>query len=76
MELPAFIRFASDATLVGLWAAGFLLLAAYALIADRLRTRRKNIDRVGYVPWTPVFLASAMIGAGLLVVAVKGWLSG
>ena len=76
MELPGFIRFASDATLVGLWAGGFLLLAATALLADWRRTKRKDIDRVGCVPWTVVFLASAFIGCGLLVMAVKGWLAG
>lgn len=76
MELPVFIRFASDATIVGLWGGGFLLLAAIALIADWQRAKRKDIDRVGCMPWTVVFLCSAFIGCGLLVMAVKGWLGG
>ncbi len=76
MELPGFIRFASDATLVGLWGGAFLLVAIWALAADRLRARRKHIDRVGCMPWTPIFLASAFVGVGLMVVAVKGWLGG
>ncbi|MFC3097250.1 hypothetical protein [Alteraurantiacibacter palmitatis] len=76
LNLPAFILFASEATEVGLWAAAFLLLAAIALLADWRRARRRDIDRVGCVPWTPVFLASATIGAGLLLVAIKGWLGG
>ncbi len=75
MHWPAFITFASDATLVGLWAGGFLLLAVLALLADWRRSRRKNIDRVGCLPWTPIFLAAAFIGSGLLMVAVKGWLA-
>lgn len=75
MELPAFLKFASDATIVGLWSGGFFLLAVLALLGDWGRARRKNIDRVGCMPWTPIFLACAMIGAGLLVVAVKGWIA-
>lgn len=76
MHWPAFITFASEATEVGLWAAGFLLLAVIALAADWRRARRKQIDRVGCMPWTPLFLAFATIGVGLLMVAVKGWLGG
>lgn len=73
---PSFIAFASEATELTLWAGGFLLLAVVALAADWWRARRRDIDRVGCMPWTPVFLASLTIGAGLLLVAVKGWLAG
>ncbi len=76
MDLPAFITFASDATVVGLWSGAFLLVAVIALAADWLRARRKHIDRVGCMPWTPIFLACAFVGVGLLVVALKGWLAG
>ncbi len=76
MHWPAFITFASDATLVGLWGAAFLLLAVLAMVADWRRNRRKDIDRVGCMPWTVVFLCSAFIGCGLLVIAVKGWIAG
>jgi hypothetical protein len=31
---------------------------------------------VGCMPWTPLFLAFATIGCGLLLVAIKGWLVG
>ena len=76
MKLPAFITFASDATIVGLWGGAFLLVAVAALVADWLRAKRKHIDRVGCMPWTPIFLACAFIGVGLMVVAIKGWLAG
>lgn len=76
MEMPAFLKFASDATVVGLWAGGFILLATLALFGDWRRAKRKNIDRVGCMPWTPIFLAAAFIGGGLFLVAVKGWLAG
>ncbi|GAA0282024.1 hypothetical protein GCM10009127_24200 [Alteraurantiacibacter aestuarii] len=76
MHLPEFILFASDATIVGLWGGLFLLIAVLALAGDWLRARRKDVDRVGCMPWTPIFLACAMIGVGLMVVAVKGWIAG
>lgn len=76
MVLPDFILFASEATEVGLLAGGFLLLAVVALAADWRRARRKQIDRVGCMPWTPLFLAFATIGFGLMLAAVKGWLGG
>ena len=76
MREPDFLLFASDATLLGLWGGALLLLALVALLADRRRARRKRIDAVGWMPWTPVFLTGFFIGIGLLTVAVKGWLAG
>jgi apolipoprotein N-acyltransferase len=76
MRLPDFLLFASDATIVGIWGAAFLLLALFALLAEWRRERRKNIDRVGLVPWSTIFVLCAFVGAGLLVTAVKGWLTG
>ena len=76
MHLPDWILFASDATLVGLAGGGLLLLALVAMLAESRRYRRKNVDKVGCMPWTAMFLACAVTGAGLLIVAVKGWLSG
>ena len=65
--------FASEADRVALLGGVFLALALLALIMDRLRSRRQRIgrlDRVGWVPWIPVFLASAIIGAGLLALSL------
>lgn len=76
MELPAFLRFASDATIVGLWGGGLLLLALPAFVGEKLRLRRSRIDAVGCMPWTAVFLASALGGVALLTMALKGWLAG
>ena len=76
MELPAFLKFASDATLLALWAGAFALLALWAMFADHRRARRRDIDRVGCMPWTVVFLLAAMRAAGLGSMALKGWLAG
>jgi hypothetical protein len=76
MHWPAFITFASDATIVGLWALVCLLMALIALAADWRRARRRQLDRVGCMPWTPLFLLFATLASGLLLVAIRGWLSG
>ena len=76
MRVPDFILFASDATLVGLFGGALLLVALLALFAEHRRVRRKSADAVGFMPWTLVFLASAVSGSGLMIIAIKGWLGG
>ena len=71
-----FITFASDADLLALWGAGFLLMAVVALLMERRRLKRARIDGVGWVPWTGVFLACAVVGGGLLAVAIPGIIRG
>lgn len=74
---PAWLLFASDADLVALSGIGFLLVAAAALAMDRRRHRRDRLgapDRVGWVPWTGVFLLCAVMGAGLLAASLPGLL--
>jgi hypothetical protein len=70
--------FASEADLLALSGAGFLLIAGLALAADRVRMKRKRLERVGWVPWTPIFLACVIIGGGLLALSmpqvVAAWL--
>lgn len=68
--------FGSEATWVGLAGGALLLFAGLALLADRRRARRSRIDDVGWVPWTVVFLISAICGTSLLALAVKGWAGG
>ena len=47
-----------------LWmaAAGAAALTLVAVIADRRRMRRRDLDRVGWAPW-PLIQLVAMIGA-------------
>ena len=72
--LPEFIRFASEATLFGLWGGAMLMLAALAFVGDRRRMRRRQIDAVGWMPWRDVAALSLFAGFVLLAVAVTGWL--
>ena len=60
------IIFASDAEIMAMWGAGFLLVAVLANLAERLRMKRARIDRLGWMPWTQIFLACLVIGGGLL----------
>lgn len=81
MELaePDWLLFASDAARVAMIGAGFIAAAALALAMDRRRHGRDRVgapDRVGWVPWTALFLACAVIGAGLLAAALPGLLAG
>ena len=70
---PDFLLFASDAQMLALWGAGAILIALLSLVMERRRMRRV---RIGWVPWTGLFLSFAVIGGGLLAVAVPAVLQG
>jgi hypothetical protein len=70
------LRFASDATWTGIAGILALLFAAYALVAERRRFKRKHVDQVGWVPWTKVFFAALLVGVTLVMFALKGWHTG
>ena len=78
MPFHHFLTFASDAELLALAGAGFWLVALAALIGDRLRARREptRLDRVGWMPWTTIFMISMIIGGGLLALALPKALFG
>lgn len=71
-----FLTFASDADVLGIWAAAFLLLAGLALLMERRRMGRARIDKIGWMPWTGLFLTFAVLGGGLLAIAVPGIVQG
>ncbi len=76
MSEPDFLLFASDATLLALGAAALLMVATFAWLAQRRRDRRRQIDAVGFVAWTPISVLSTFAAFVLLAFAVKGWLAG
>jgi hypothetical protein len=70
---PTWLLFASDARLLAISGATALVIAAVALAMDRRRHNRDRIaaaDRVGWMPWTLIFLAGAMIGLGLIAASL------
>lgn len=66
---PSWMLFATDGDLLALWGGACLLVALVALAMDRRRHNRDRIaaaDRVGWMPWTLIFLIGAMAGLGLI----------
>jgi hypothetical protein len=49
-----------------LWtsAASCIALAGIAILSDRRRQKRRDLDRVGWVPW-PTILIFALFGAAV-----------
>ncbi len=76
---PRWLLFASDAALLALSGGAFLATAVIALVLDRRRHNRNRVgapDRVGWVPWTAVFLICAVMGLGLLAVSLPALMRG
>jgi hypothetical protein len=71
--VPDFIRFASDATVAGLWAGALLLISLVAMLGDRRRRRRTDLNAVGWVPWRDLSALTAFAGLVLLAMAASGW---
>ena len=76
MAEPDFLLFASDAELATFWGGIFLLIALICMLMERRRSRRREINRVGWMPWTGLFLVFAVFGGGLLALSVPVILRG
>ncbi|MEM6857636.1 MAG: hypothetical protein AAF559_07175 [Pseudomonadota bacterium] len=69
---------ASDAMRISAVGTGFWLLAALAALMEWRRNRSRSLERlekVGWVPWTPIFMACAMIGGGCLAMGLPALLA-
>lgn len=79
MDLVAHFELLSDAAQIA-WAGGAcLVFAVFASLMEWRRTRTRNLARleqVGWVPWTGLFLLSAMLGAGLLAMSLPAVVRG
>lgn len=54
-----------------------LLAAAVAALAwagDRRRIRRSDLDAVGFMPWTAIFLVALLVACVALGLAARAWL--
>lgn len=72
-ELFTSLLFASDAALMALAGLAFWVFAALALVMERRRVKKRDLARleqVGFMPWTPLFLASVVIGGGMLAMSL------
>ncbi|EAQ29436.1 hypothetical protein NAP1_01650 [Erythrobacter sp. NAP1] len=73
MELLTQIALASDAVQLALVGAVCWALAIFCLIMDRLREKRRSperLEQVGFMPWTSLFVALAIIGGGCLAMSL------
>ena len=73
------LQFASDAERLALTGIACWAGAALCAAMERYRGRRRSIDRlerVGWVPWTSLFVAFAIIGGGCLATSLPVVLGG
>lgn len=54
-------------------AAIALTVALTAVWAERRRLRRTNLDAVGFMPWTTIYLIAFLIAIVLLGLAAREW---
>ncbi|TCM21900.1 hypothetical protein EDF56_101577 [Novosphingobium sp. PhB165] len=50
-----------------------VVVAAIAWIGDLRRMKRRDLDRVGFMPWTTVFFIALMGAVLLLGISAKDW---
>lgn len=60
-------------TILGSFAA---VLAVVAWWGDRRRHHRRDIDRVGFMPWTPIFFWALLVAVLLLGLSARAMLKG
>lgn len=51
------------------------LVAVTAIVSDVRRTRRRDPDAVGVMPWTAIFLTAFFVAAIATLFALGAWLS-
>lgn len=79
MDLVAQFELLSDAAQLAWLGAACWAFAVFASLMEWRRGRTRNLARleqVGWVPWTGLFLLSAMLGAGLLAMSLPAALKG
>ncbi|WP_295527911.1 hypothetical protein [Novosphingobium sp. Chol11] len=65
-DLSTFARFLSAGSAV-------MVLAVAAAIADRMQSRRRDLDRISTVPWGFLSVIFSMMAVILLSTAAKAW---
>lgn len=73
MKLLNQILLSSDAMILALVGVAFMVAAGLCAMMERRRNARRSLDRlekVGWVPWTGLFVGSMIIGGGCLAMSV------
>lgn len=66
----------SEAATWGAIGGGAVALALAASLAERRRMRRSDLDAVGWVPWTAIFIAAVLVASVALGLAARAWFVG
>ena len=78
-DLATQFALSSDAVQLAVVGALFWLFAGLCAVMEWRRGRNRSVERlekVGWVPWTALFLSCAMIGGGLLAMSLPVVLGG
>lgn len=73
MDIVTQILLSSDAVILALVGAGFMVLAGVCSFMDRRRNKTRSVERlekVGWVPWTSLFVGFMIIGGGCLAMSL------
>lgn len=73
MDIVTQYELLSDAAQMAVIGGLFWVFAGFAALMERRRVKRRDVNRleqVGWVPWTGLFMAAAMIGGGCLAMAM------
>ena len=73
MHLWAQFLLLSDAAQLAIIGAAFWVFAAFCGLMDRRRTKARDLsrlERVGFMPWTTLFVLSAIVGGGMLAMSL------
>lgn len=79
MDIITQFELLSDAAQLAVIGGLFWVLAGFAGLMEWWRVKRRDvgrIDQVGWVPWTGLFMAAAMIGGGCLAMSLPVVLGG
>ena len=64
----------SDLDLLAVWGGLLAMLAVLAWYGDYRRMRRRDLDAVGFMPWTKIFFLSLLGACTLLGLAARMWI--
>ncbi len=73
MDVLTQLALSSDATQLAVVGATFWVLAAFAALMEWRRKKVRDyaqLERVGWMPWTAIFIMCAMIGGGCLAMSL------
>ncbi|MCK0128888.1 hypothetical protein [Erythrobacter sp. F6033] len=63
----------SDAAQLAITGGAFWVFAAFCALMERRRNKARNLarlERVGFMPWTTLFVLGAIIGGGCLAMSL------